>query len=122
MIFYTSLEQTAPLLSRRAPQASAAAPALYTIGIGTRHDEHPYPLYTRALLYGVYDTERAKDLGRVAVCACGSRYDFGAAAKTAPLLSNGVFPRQCWPLVDLYLGGMYKDSVGQKAHRLSAQS
>ena len=105
MIFYTSLEQTAPLLSRRAPPASAAAPA-------PRHDEHPYPLYTRALLYGVYDTERAKDLGRVAVCACGSRYDFGAAAKTAPLLSNGVFPRQCWPLVDLYLGGKYKDSVG----------
>ena len=21
-----------------------------------------------------------------------------------PLLSNGVFPRQCWPLVDFYLG------------------
>ena len=79
-----------------------------------RHDEHMYPVYTRALLYGVYD--RAK---RVAVCACGSRYDFGAAAKTAPLLSNGVFPRQ---LVDLYVGGKYKDSVGQKAHRLSAQS
>ena len=40
-----------------------------------------------------------------------------------PLLSNSVL--QCWPLVDLYLvflTGKYKDSVGQNAHRLSAQS
>ena len=64
---------------------------------GTRHDEHPWPYPvpgTPEHYYnGVYDTElgaRAKDLGRVAVCC--SRYDFGA---TAPLLSNGVFPRQC---------------------------
>ena len=75
-------------------------------GNGTRHDEHPWPYPvpgTPEHYYnGVYDTvlgARAKDLGRVAVCC--SRYDFGA---TAPLLSNGVFPRQCWPLVDLYLG------------------
>ena len=41
--------------------------------------------------------EKTDDIGRD-----GDTYY--AAAKTVPLLSNGVFPRQCWPLVDLCLG------------------
>ena len=54
-----------------------------------------------------------------------------ALGQTAPLLSRprdkamASFRRECWPLVDLYLGvltGKYKDSVGQKAHRLSVRN
>ena len=56
-----------------------------------------------------------------------------ALAQTAPLLSRRAprdkamasFRRECWQFVALYLGvltGKYKDSVGQKAHRLSAWS
>ena len=32
------------------------------------------------------------------------------------------FRRECCLFVALYLTGKYKDSVGQKAHRLSAES
>ena len=54
-----------------------------------------------------------------------------ALAQTAPLLSRRLVTRpwrlfgECWQFVALYLGvltGKYKDSVGQKAHRLSAWS
>ena len=49
-----------------------------------------------------------------------------ALVQTMPLLSRHLMTRQ-WrlfegPLVALYLGVFDMDSVGQKAHRLSAQS
>ena len=43
----------------------------------------------------------------------------------APKMAMASFRRECWQFVAIYLGvltGKYKDSVGQKAHRLSAWS
>ena len=54
-----------------------------------------------------------------------------ALAQTAPAekaprdKAMASFRRECWQFVALYLDvltGKYKDSVGQKAHRLSAWS